>query len=163
MISIIVAVAENGVIGKNNELPWRLSGDLKHFAEITKGKTVLMGSKTYDSIIAQLGHPLPNRENIVLTREKKPEIKEKQLTSLEEVLEFAQNQEIFVIGGANVYQQMLPHANKLFLTRVHVDIEGDATFPETDESEWQLITSEKHFKDEKNEFDYTFLVYERRK
>lgn len=160
---MIVAAAENGVIGRNNELPWRLSGDLKHFAEITKGKTVLMGVNTYNSIISQLGHPLPGRENIVLTKEVNPEIKDVQLTSIEEVLEFAKDKEIFIIGGASVYRQMLPHTGKLYLTRVHASIEGDTSFPEISENEWRLVSSEKHTKDEKNEFDYTFLIYERKK
>ena len=156
-------MAENGAIGRKNDLPWKLSGDLKHFSQVTAGKTVLMGLNTYKSILGVLGKPLPNRKNIILVFEKDPAIKELQLTSLDEVLKLAEQEDIFVIGGASVYKQALPHAKTLHLTRVHTKIDdADAFFPEVSSEEWKLINSESHKKDEKNQFEYTFEIYERK-
>lgn len=164
MISIIVAAAENWAIGRKNDLPWRLSGDLKNFSKITTVHTVLMGLNTFKSIFSRIGKPLPNRKNIILTFEKDPTIKEEQLTSVGEVLNLAKKEDIFVIGGASVYRQLLPHADKLYLTKVHTEIkDADAFFPAVSENEWKLVSSEPHKKDEKNEYDYAFEIYEKNK
>ncbi|NQV88506.1 MAG: dihydrofolate reductase [Parcubacteria group bacterium] len=162
-ISIIVAAAENNAIGRKNDLPWKLGADLKHFSQVTSGKTVLMGLNTYKSILNILGKPLPNRKNVILTFKKDPTIDQEQFTSFDDVLKLAKNEDIFVIGGASVYKQTLPHAKTLYLTRVHTNIDdADAFFPEILESEWTLIDNEPHKKDDKNEFDYTFQKYERK-
>src|SRR3989344_1573680 len=138
-ISIIVAAAENNAIGRKNDLPWKISADLKHFVEVTKGKTVLMGLNTYKSILNILGKPLPNRKNLILTFTKDPSINQEQFTSFDDVLRLAEKENIFVIGGASVYKQTLPYAKTLYLTRVHTNIDdADAFFPEVSENEWKL-------------------------
>ncbi len=163
MISIIVAVSENDVIGSNQQIPWYLPADLKHFAVITKGNSVLMGRKTYESIISKLGQPLPDRENIVITRQPNLHAPEGVVvtTSLDEALAKA-TKPIFIIGGGELYRTTLPITNKIFLTRVHAMIEGDITFPELKATEWQRVAFEDHIADEKNQYDYTFEEYERK-
>jgi len=160
-ISIISAVAKNGIIGINNKLPWNLSGDLKYFQKITSGKTVLMGRNTFLSIVSILGKPLPNRRNLVLSETKDLSGAEI-LTNWEKVLEFAKKEEIFVIGGAFVYKQALPYADKLYITEVDCSPDGDASFPAFNKSEWNLISEDPHDKDEKNDYNYSFKVYERK-
>ncbi len=162
-ISIISAVAKNGVIGIKNGLPWKLAGDLKYFSKITTGKTVLMGRNTFLSILNILDQPLPNRRNLVLS-EKKDDITGAEIfDSWQKVLDLAKNEEIFVIGGANVYKQAIPFADKLYITKVNCSPEGDVFFPEFNKNDWHLINEEPHLKDEKNEYNYTFKVYERKK
>ncbi|MFA6095184.1 MAG: dihydrofolate reductase [Candidatus Paceibacterota bacterium] len=161
MISIILAVAENNAIGIKNKLPWNLSGDLKYFSKTTTGKTVVMGLNTYKSIISMIGKPLPNRKNVVLTLEKDPSIPDEQLTSIQEILDLGGKEDIFVIGGASVFAQTIPHADKLYITRVHGSPEADAFLKEIGMNEWKLISSDPHTKDEKNDYDYTFEIYER--
>jgi dihydrofolate reductase len=166
MISIIAAVAENGVIGKNNDLPWKIPADLAYFAKTTKGKPVIMGLNTFKSIFSRIGKALPGRRNIVLVFEKDPTLAEcEQVTSLPEAFELAdaKNQEVFVIGGASVYNQSIDFADKLYITRVHSSPDGDTMFPEIKECDWKMISSEDHLKDEKNEYNYSFTIYERRK
>ena len=162
MISIISAVAKNGIIGIKNNLPWKLSGDLKYFAKTTTGKTVLMGKNTFLSIFNMLGKPLPNRRNLVLSETKEGIAGAEIFNDWEKVLELAKNEEIFVIGGANVYKQAIEFADKLYLTEIDCSPEGDVSFPEFDKNNWQLISEEPHFKDEKNEYDYNFKVYLRK-
>lgn len=162
MITIISAVAKNRVIGIGNDLPWNLSGDLKHFSTLTTGHTVLMGLNTYKSITSRLGKALPNRKNVVLTFAVDPSIKDLQITSWDEVVKLAKSEDIFVIGGASVYKQALPFADRLCLTEVDATPEGDAFFPEWDPSDWNLVSEEKHTKDEHNEYDYRFLEYVRK-
>ncbi len=159
MISIISAVAKNGVIGIKNGLPWKLSGDLKYFAKITTGKTVLMGHNTFLSIVNMLGKPLPNRRNLVLSKTEEKVIGAEIFSNWEKILELAKNEEVFVIGGANVYKQAIQFADKLYLTEVDCTPEGDVSFPEFDKNNWNLISEEKHQKDEKNEYNYNFKVY----
>lgn len=161
MISIISAVGENSVIGIKNGLPWKLSGDLKYFSKITTGKTVVMGKNTYESIISMIGKPLPNRRNIVVVFQKDPRIQDIQLTSVQEVVDLAKKEDIFIIGGASIYREMMPYAEKLYITRVHAKPDGDVTFPDIDPKIWKLISSDPQKKGEKDEFDYTFEVYER--
>ena len=162
-ISIIVGTSENGVIGYSNEIPWHLPRDLKHFALITKGHSVLMGRKTYESIIRRLGHPLPERKNVILTRQKDFKTPGCVVVhSWDEVAAETKGEEIFVCGGADIYKLALPFADKIYLTVVHTVLEGDVYF-NFDKSQWIEISKEFHPRDEKNEFDCTFYEYEKRK
>ena len=161
MISIIVAVAENYAIGKKGDLLCHLPADLKHFKEITSGKTVLMGERTFYSLPK---HPLPNRRNIVLT-----DVAGKTFEGAEAVYSLQDlcvkvqgEEEAFVIGGGMVYRQMMPIADKLYITHIHHSWDdADTFFPEIKEDEWKLISSEEHKADEKNPYDFTFAEYER--
>lgn len=159
MISIIVAMAKNNVIGKNGDLPWRLSADLKHFANVTKDHDVIMGRKTYESIVKRLGHGLPNRKNIIITNQENYQAPDCLiLKSIDEVVKMSANkdEEVFVIGGGEIYKQMLPFADKLYITEVSTDCDGDAFFPTINKEDWNLISSEPHQKDDKNSCDFTF-------
>lgn len=165
MISIYVAMAKNRVIGKNNELPWRISADLKRLSQTTRGHKIIMGRKTYESILKRLGKPLPDRRTIVITRQKDYEVPKDCIVtnSIKKAVEMVSpSEEAFVFGGAEIYNLALPYTNKLYLTKVGVRLEGDAHFPEIDYSEWILKLSEPHQKDERNEFNYIFEIYERR-
>lgn len=163
VISLIVAVADNGIIGKENGLPWHIGADLKRFKAITTGHTILMGKNTYLSI----GRPLPNRRNVVLSRSlTAADVPGCELiASLDELdkLGLEPGEELFVIGGARVYEQLMPKADKLYLTRVRTQADGDVKFPEVDWDEWQLCSETHGFADEKNDFDYCFQNYERKK
>jgi len=158
-ISIIVAMDKNNVIGKDNDLPWRLSADLKHFKAITMGKPIVMGRKTYESI----SRPLPGRKNIVMTRSSDYVAEGcTVVNSLDEAMREAGDvEEIIIMGGAGLYEQMLENANRLHLTEVHAEVEGDVFFPEFNKADWLEIEREEHSSDEKNEFDYSFVVLER--
>lgn len=141
MVSIIVAVAQNGVIGKENKLIWHISEDLKHFKSLTTEHPVIMGRKTFES----LGRPLPNRTNVVITRQADLRCEGCEMAhSLEEALAmFPAEDEVFVIGGAQIYRQALPLAQHFYLTRVMHDYEGDTMFPEWNEKEWELQECEE--------------------
>ncbi len=145
MISLVVAVAKNGVIGAKNDLPWYLPEDLKRFKSITNGHIVLMGRRTYESIVKRLGKPLPNRTNIVITRqtdyEVPPEVK--LFASIPEALATFPDKDIFVIGGAEIFKETIGLADKIYMTHVERDVEGDVYFPEVDWSKWKLIKEEK--------------------
>ncbi|MGM0835044.1 MAG: dihydrofolate reductase [Bacillota bacterium] len=160
MISMIVATDRNGLIGKDNDMPWRLPEDLTYFKRITTGSTVVMGRNTFESI----GKPLPNRENIILTRNSDYHVEGcKTLPSIERLKEMAQSEEeVFVIGGANIYMQAMPFTETLYLTYIDEEFVGDTYFPEIEESEWKLVSEEKGVKNEKNPYDYFFRVYKRR-
>jgi dihydrofolate reductase len=161
-LSLIVAVSENNVIGKDDALPWSLPDDLKYFRQKTEGKPVIMGRKCYESI----GRPLPNRRNIVVSRKEDLKIEGCEVVgSLEEAVEIAKGdaEEIFVIGGAQIYELALPLAGRLYLTRVHAEIDGDVFFPEVDENEWKEVSREEHDADQEHQDAFTFLVYERRR
>ena len=160
MISIIVAAAENGVIGAQGELPWRLSNDLRRFKAVTMGKPIVMGRKTHASI----GRPLPGRQNIVITRQSGFEAAGCDIVGSKEAALAAAGEadEVMVIGGSEVYALFLPDAGRLYLTRVHTEVDGDAAFPELAHKEWTLVAEEAHVADERNEHDYSFLTYERR-
>jgi dihydrofolate reductase len=158
MISCIVARASNGVIGSENELPWYLPADLKRFKELTIGTTVVMGRKTYDSIIARLGHALPNRRSVVLTRQ---DVTFPDADVIHDVKDIARLGNACIIGGAQVYQQTIDMVDTLYITDVHAAIDGDAYFPVLDPAEWREVSRESHKKDEKNQYDYDFVVYER--
>lgn len=162
MISIIVAIAENYAIGKKGDLLCHLPEDLKHFKHITSGKTVLMGERTFFSLPK---HPLPNRRNIVLTdvQGKTFEGAEAVYSLDEAVQAIRSDEEAFVIGGGMVYRQMMPRADKLYITHIHHSWEdADTFFPEIKAGEWQLLSAERHSADENNPYDYTFAEYGRR-
>ncbi len=159
-ISLVVAVAENGVIGKDNQLLWKLSADLKRFKTITSNHFILLGRKTFESI----GKPLPNRTSLIISRKYECDLENCFVfKTINEAIVFAaqQNQEeVFVIGGGEIYRQTLPMANKIYLTLVHTEIDGD-TFFDYDESNWKVKHKQIILQDEKNEFDSTYLILER--
>ena len=158
MISIIVAIAEKMAIGKNNDLLWHLPEDLKRFKKLTTGHTVIMGENTFESLPIK---PLPNRSNIIISHIEGKKF-EGCLTvySIESALENCpDNEECFVIGGASVYKQFLEHSDKLYITRINKEIEGDTFFPKFESDKWELIESEKGITDEKNQFDYNYEIY----
>ena len=158
-VAIIVAVAENGVIGKDNQLIWRLSSDLKRFKSLTMGHPILMGRKTHESI----GKALPGRENIVLTRNTNYEAEGCTIIhDLAQFLDSRKEDKIFVIGGEEIYRQSMAYADEIHLTRVHTNIDGDAFFPEPDK-QWEEIEKETHQKDDKNEYDYSFCLLKMKK
>ncbi len=158
-ITLIVAAAENNAIGKDNQMPWHLPNDFKYFKKTTLEHSVVMGRKTFESI----GKPLPERRNIILTRDQNYTSPDADVANnVDDVLTYCRDErEVFVIGGANVYSQFLPLAQKVHLTRVHTVIDGDAFFPELPENEWKLISQEDHLRDERHAFDYSFEVWER--
>ncbi len=159
--SAIVAMGENRVIGDDNTLPWHLPADLQHFKKITLGHPILMGRKTYTSI----GRPLPKRTNIILTRNPKLAapgcIVITSLDKLADHAELATTEEIFVIGGAEIYQQLLAKIQRIYMTIVHDEFGGDTYFPELDMKKWKQTSREFHEADEENEYDYSFLRLER--
>ncbi|MCH8499738.1 MAG: dihydrofolate reductase [Marinobacter sp.] len=164
--AIIVAMARNRVIGKNNALPWYLPGDLKYFKQVTMGKPVIMGRKTFESI----GRPLPGRLNVVITRNPDWQAPAGVLvvTSLADALVKAEAQavieggdEIMIIGGGQIYTEALPLVERLYLTQVHADVAGDAYFPEVDLDTWQELGREDFSASGHNPYDYSFVVYQR--
>ncbi len=161
IVSAIVAAASNGVIGRDNQIPWRLSGDLKYFKRTTLGHFVIMGRNSFDSI----GRPLPKRTNVVITRNPFFIATDCLIArSVEEALTLALDhgeQEAFILGGGEIYRQSMQYWDKLYLTRVEADVEGDVFFPEPAWEEWRLISSESHPADEKNDFPFRFEVYQR--
>jgi dihydrofolate reductase len=158
-LSIVVAISENNAIGKNNQLLWHLPADLKHFKEITSGHPIIMGRKTYDSI----GRPLPNRRNIVITRKTDLNIPNVEVVnSLQEAIALCEKEnEVFVIGGAEIYKHALALTNRIYLTVVHQNYEADAFFPALEKDEWKEVAKEYHQADEKNNVAYTFSTLER--
>lgn len=154
-------MAENRVIGRGGTLPWHLPADMKRFKSLTTGHVIVMGRKTFESI----GRPLPNRRHVVLTRNRRYQPEGASVvTSLSEALRLAEGeQEIFVVGGAEIYRLALPHADRLHLTIVHADVVGDACFPKIDWNEWTLLDDVRHAADEKHSYPYSFRRYERRR
>jgi dihydrofolate reductase len=161
MISIIAAIASNGVIGDRNRLLWHISEDLKRFKAITSGHPVVMGRKTFESLRC----PLPGRTNVVITRNSayNAEGVKVAVSLVEAVALFPDNEEIFVIGGGEIYAQAFPVADKLYLTLVEYPYEGDTVFPEWDRSQWQLTEEERIPHGEKFECPFTYLTYVRKK
>lgn len=150
---------ENRLIGANNDLPWHLPADLKRVKELTTGHSIILGRKNYESI----GRPLPNRKNIVVSRN--PAFKAPGCTvvpSLDEALNISEGEEIFIFGGATLYQQTLARADKMYLTLIHAQFSGDTFFPEFDRNEWFETRREEHSADEKNSYAYTFLELEKK-
>ncbi len=159
MLSLIVAVAQNGVIGDRNALLWHISEDLKHFKALTSGHPVVMGRKTYES----LGRPLPNRTNVVISRQELEIPGCRVVHSLDEALAlFPGDEEVFIIGGAQIYAEALPRADRFYLTRVFHDYEGDTRFPEWDEAQWRLVSSEAFPCGREYPWPFTFECWERR-
>nr|AIA17737.1 Dihydrofolate reductase [uncultured bacterium] len=157
-ISIVVAIAANNAIGKDNQLLWRLPNDLKHFKQITSGHTIIMGRKTYDSV----GKPLPNRRNIVITRQNMNIEGCEVVNSLDAALALCANEpEVFIVGGAEIYKQAMPLTDTIYLTIVHQSFEGDTYFPEIKANEWIEIEREDHNPDEKHKFAYSFITLKR--
>lgn len=157
--AFVVAMDERGLIGRDNDLPWRLSADLQYFRRITMGKPILMGRKTHESI----GRALPGRQNIVVSSLPGYQAAGCDVVnSIDKALTVAADaDEIMVIGGSSLFEQMFDMADKLYLTRVHAELEGDTWFPEWDKTQWQLISQESHPADEKNDYAYSFEVYQR--
>jgi dihydrofolate reductase len=164
-VSLVVAMAENGMIGRKGDLPWRLSADLRRFKRLTLGHPLVMGRRTWQSI----GRPLPGRTSIIVSRN------ENFATGFpnalvahdfDSALDLAQRadggEEAFIIGGAAVYETALTSADRIHLTRVHAAVPGDVSFPPLDWSEWQRVESERHPADDRNEFDFSFELYERK-
>jgi len=158
MISLILAIDKNNLIGNKGRLPWHIPEDLAYFKKITTGHTVVMGRKTFESI----GKALPERRNIIITRKKNFIAEGCIIThSVKEVLDLTKNEEAFVIGGGEIYKLFLPYAKKLYITKIDSEFEGDTYFPSFNEKEWQLVSKENS-KNNNKPFDYTFLVYERK-
>lgn len=160
-LSLIVAAAENNVIGKDNQLIWHLSNDLKRFKKLTSGHHIIMGRKTFESF----PKPLPNRTHIVITRQKEYKVPKGVIVahSMKEAVSVAtlSDAEPFVIGGGEIYKQALPFATKIELTRVHHEFEGDTYFPEIELKDWKEVSNTFHKKDGKHEYEFSFLTYER--
>lgn len=162
MLAAVVATAHGGVIGKGNEMPWYLPDDFKHFREITTRHSVIMGRNTADSILVRNGRPLPNRTNIVITRDRSytPEgfIV---VHSLDDAIKEA-GEDAMIIGGAQIYALALPYLDRVYLTEVDADIDGgDAFFPELPAAEWREIARESHAKDDKHSYGFDFVTYDR--
>ena len=160
MLILIAAVAQNNVIGKDNELVWHLPADMRFFKNTTMGHTLIMGRKTFESF----GKPLPGRKSIVITRQKNWQYEGvKVVHSLDEAIKAApQGEEVFIVGGAEIYRLALPLCKKMYLTIVHHEFEGDTFFPPVDFTQWKLISEEKHPTDEKHAFAFSIRTYERR-
>ena len=162
ILSLLVAASENNVIGKDNQLPWHLPNDLKYFKNLTWGMPILMGRKTFDSI----GKPLPGRKSIVITRNMDWQQEHVVVVhSIDGAIEKARQddvKEVFVIGGAEIFHTSFKTASRIYLTRVHAEIDGDVFFPELQESDWKLISAKRCEADDKNAFAHTFQVWERK-
>ena len=163
-LAVMVAAAENGVIGKNNALPWHLPEDLRYFKRVTMGKPIIMGRKTFESI----GRPLPGRTNIVITRNTTLQMEGVEVAySLDEALDLAASiashdgaQEAVVIGGAQIYREAIPAADRLYITEVHANVEGDTVLPAIDWARWRQVSRECWGAEPPNPYDYSFLRYE---
>jgi len=165
--ALIVAMSRNRVIGRNNKLPWYLPGDLRYFKQVTMGKPILMGRKTWDSI----GRPLPGRLNVVITRDEnwmapagvaRDHSLEQALIRAEAHAELEDGDEVMIIGGGQIFQEALPLVDRMYVTLVHDDIEGDAFFPEIDWNAWEELGREDFQAADNNPYDYSFVVYERK-
>lgn len=161
MLTIIAAAAENNALGKDNQLVWHLPDDFKRFKSLTSGHYIIMGRKTFESF----PKPLPNRTHVIITRQADYTVSEgcKVVSSLQEAIDFCpKDEEVFVIGGGQIYHQAINLVDRIDLTRVHTTVEADAFFPEIDLEKWQLIFEEFHSKDEQHVFDFTFTTYQRK-
>lgn len=161
MLSLIVAVAKNNVIGKDNTLIWHLPDDLKHFKQITSGKTIIMGRKTFES----LGRILPKRKHVVLCKSGSLQVDDERVEIVKDISELDKyvndKEENFVIGGATIYKLLLDKVSRMYITRINEEFEGDAYFPQFDEKEWKIVEKTKGPKDEENPYDYDYITYER--
>lgn len=160
MINIVVAKASNNVIGAKNDLIWHLPNDLKHFKSLTSGHPIIMGRKTFES----LGRPLPNRTNIVVTRDQNWNAEGTEIaSSLLKAIEAAKkiDDDIYIIGGGNIYKQAMEFTDVLYITEVHHEFDGDTYFPEIDLDEWEEVQRENFKKDEKHPYAYSFVMYKK--
>lgn len=161
-ISIIVAATENNVIGKDNDLVCKLPDDMKFFKNKTTGHHILMGRKNYLSF----NRPLPNRTNLILSRDPKFNVNNTHcFTDIDDAINFAENnneEELMVIGGGNIYRQLLPLTDIIYLTRIHTEVEGDTYFPILDDKEWELVHENFHDKDDRHEYPFTYMTYTRK-
>jgi len=161
MISLIVAMDQNRVIGKNNKLPWHLPADLQYFKKVTMGHPIVMGRKTFESI----GRVLPGRENVIVTRNQ--DFKAEGCVVLHDIAQIktfadSRDEEVFVIGGAEIFKEILPFTDRLYITEIHETFEGDTFFPEIDENEWDEISSNPGNIDEKNRFAHDFIILQKK-
>ncbi|MDQ7843837.1 MAG: dihydrofolate reductase [Armatimonadota bacterium] len=162
ILSLVVAVADNDVIGLAGDLPWRLRTDLRRFRELTWGRTVIVGRRTHDAIVRRLGGPLPGRRTIVLSRRRAAAEGCAVAASWEEALALVQGEdEVFVIGGAEVYRLALPYAQRIYRSRVHAAPDGDTVFPELDPAQWRVLRATAHPRGAGDDFDHTFEILER--
>lgn len=164
-ISLIAAVAANGVIGRNNDLPWHLPDDMKFFMETTKGHYVVLGRKNYESLPPKY-KPLPNRTNIIVTRQKNFDAPGCLVVhTIDEAIALARDngeQEAMIIGGAEIYKLALPSADRLYLTEIKAKVDGDVRFPYFDRGEWKEVSRVPHEKDERHKYAFDFVMYERK-
>ena len=162
MLSTIVAIANNNVIGKDNKLIWHLPENLKRFKQITTGKNIIMGRKTFES----LGRVLPNRKHIILCNDMEMDIDNENVEILDDISKLDKyinsDEENFVIGGATIYKLLMPYVNKLYITKINQDFEGDVYFPEIKEAEWKEISKEKGLRNDENPYDYEYITYIRK-
>ena len=162
MLSIVVAKAKNNIIGKDNKIIWHLPEDLKHFKKITTGHTIIMGRKTFQS----LGRVLPNRKHIIFSNNPSFNVNGENVKVIHSLLEIQDliegKEEAFVIGGAMIYNFLMPYVKKMYVTEIDKEFEGDTFFPKIDNNIWKEISREKGIKDEKNNLDYYFVTYERK-
>ena len=157
-VTIVAAISENHVIGKDNKLLWYLPTDLKHFKDITTGHTVIMGRKTYDSV----GKPLPKRRNIIITRTQIKIEGCEVVNSIADAMALCAGEDVvFIVGGAEIYKQSMHLTDRMYLTIVHKEFEGDSFFPEINSQDWKEVFREDHEPDEKNALPYSFITYER--
>lgn len=161
MLSIIVAVAKNNVIGKDNQLIWHLPEDLKRFKRLTTNHTIIMGRKTFES----LGRVLPNRKHVILCNDAEMNIDDENVEILDDISKLKKykdsEEENFVTGGATIYKLLMPYVDKMYVTHINEEFEGDVYFPEISENDWKITEREKGLRDEKNPFDYEYVTYER--
>ena len=161
MLSIIVAKAKNNIIGKDNKMIWHLPEDLKHLKELTTGHTIIMGRKTYES----LGKPLPNRKHIIFSQNPDFKVNDENVEVVHSLLQIQDliegKEEAFVIGGAMIYNFLMPYVKKMYVTEIEKDFDGDTFFPSINSEVWKEVSREKGIRDENNDLDYYFVTYER--
>ncbi len=161
MLSIVVAMDKNNVIGKDNELIWHLPEDLKHFKNLTTNHTIIMGRKTFES----LGRVLPNRKHIIFSRNSDFKVDNENVNIVHNISQIQNliqsEEEAFVIGGAKIYSLLLPYVKKMYITKIYQEFEGDTYFPQFDEKMWNIINRKKGIRNEKNDLDYEFITYQR--
>ena len=162
MLSIVVAKAKNNIIGKDNKLIWHLPEDLKHFKELTTGHTIIMGRKTFES----LGRVLPNRKHIIFSQNPDFKVNDENVEVVHSLLQIQEliegEEEAFVIGGAMIYNFLMPYVKKMYVTQIDKEFDGDTFFPKIDESEWEVLDVKKGIRNDENNLDYEFITYERK-
>ncbi|HUC87095.1 MAG TPA: dihydrofolate reductase [Candidatus Saccharimonadales bacterium] len=162
IITVFVGHANNNVIGKGNEIPWHMPADLKRFKQLTLGHVVIMGRKTFENIVSRLGGPLPQRRTIVISHTLKAGEGYVVAASLHDALVLVQAEsEVFIAGGGQVYADALPLADKIYLTRIDADVEGDVIFPKLVEGQWKIVSHEPQKSDEQNPLPYRYITLER--